>query len=140
LQSHSHEEPIDDAKLPAPREPLRFVFRGYSLWLELKQTNILNGRGDLSRMVDDAAAKFGTVPIPMPHVTAIYGIDMDEIDVRRIFREDVRRVLEERAVERRRSLNDAAVGDGGLWPDLEALGIIVDVEYDGVKGGTMVNQ
>ena len=81
-------------------------------------------------MVDDAATRFKTVPIPRPHVTALYGIDMGEEEVRRIFREDVRRVLEEKAVERRRNV---------IWPDLEALGIIVDVEYDGVGNGTMVS-
>ena len=27
-----------------------------------------------------------------------------------------------------------------LWPDLAATGIIVDTEFDGVKGGTMVSK
>lgn len=99
-----------------------------------------DGRGDLSRMVDDAAIKFQTIPIPMPHVTALYGIELEEEDVRRIFREDVRRVLEERAVERRQKSGFAASGPREpLWPDLEALGILVDVEYNGVNRGTMVS-
>lgn len=92
-------------------------------------------------MVVDAAEKYKVVPIPEPHVTALYGIDMEEGEVRRIFREDVRKVLEEKAVERRRKVDVGVECDkvGSLWPDLEALGILVDVEYDGVGNGTMVS-
>jgi hypothetical protein len=86
-------------------------------------------------MVHDAALRFNTLPIPYPHVTALYGIDLEEGEVRRIFREDVKRVLEEMASERRRRCDDEKAG---LWPELEALGILVDVEYDGVGNGTMV--
>lgn len=125
--------------------PLRFVFSGYSLWLELKQKHIdKDGRGDLDRAMTDAADQFqlGGV-IPSPHVTALYGITAvgDEGEVRRIFREDVRRVLRETAEERRRK-NGGAVGNEStdqIWPDLDATGIIVDVEFDGVNGGTMVS-
>lgn len=91
-------------------------------------------------MVDEAALKFQTIPIPMPHVTALYGIELEEEDVRRIFREDVRRVLEERAADRRQKSGFAASGpQEPLWPDLEGLGILVDVEYNGVNRGTMVS-
>lgn len=90
-------------------------------------------------MVEDAADRFKTVPIPMPHVTALYGIDMEEGEVRRIFREDVRRTLEDKAAERIRRGDGNSGRRGGLWPDLEALGILVDVEFDGVGNGTMVS-
>jgi len=91
-------------------------------------------------MVDDAAIKFQTIPIPMPHVTAIYGIELEEEAVRGVFREDVRKVLEERAIERRKKSGFAASGSPEpLWPDLEVLGILVDVEYNGVNRGTMVS-
>jgi len=91
-------------------------------------------------MVDDAAIRFRTLPIPMPHVTALYGIVMEEEEVLQIFREDVRRVLKYKAVERRRKVIEDNMDEKEcLWPDLEALGILVDVEYDGVGNGTMVN-
>ncbi|KAL3791199.1 hypothetical protein ACHAWO_013630 [Cyclotella atomus] len=139
---HAHpeqEEPLSPKPSP-PTTPLRFLFSGYSLWLELKQNKFQNdGKGDLSRMVEDAALRFNTLPIPYPHVTALYGIDLEEGEVRRIFREDVKRVLEDKARERRRSVNVCNVDDNEkMWPDLEALGILVDVEYDGVGNGTMV--
>lgn len=91
-------------------------------------------------MVKDAAHTFKTAAIPEPHVTALYGIDLEEGEVRRIFREDVLRVMEETAKERRRNGDDDGSGSGKtrLWPDLNALGILVDVEYDGVDNGTMV--
>eukprot|EP00804_Cyclotella_cryptica_P027455 CCRYP_008875-RB/>CCRYP_008875-RB protein AED:0.06 eAED:0.06 QI:177/1/1/1/1/1/3/340/316 len=136
-QDHATHSPTHNEDRPTA--PLRFIFSGYSLWLELKQFNIsTDGRGDLSRMVDDAAIKFQTVPIPMPHVTALYGIELEEEDVRRIFREDVRRVLEEKSSERRKKSGfDDSGSRKALWPDLEALGILVDVEYNGVNRGTM---
>eukprot|EP00804_Cyclotella_cryptica_P027456 CCRYP_008875-RA/>CCRYP_008875-RA protein AED:0.04 eAED:0.04 QI:177/1/1/1/1/1/2/732/210 len=138
-QDHATHSPTHNEDRPTA--PLRFIFSGYSLWLELKQFNIsTDGRGDLSRMVDDAAIKFQTVPIPMPHVTALYGIELEEEDVRRIFREDVRRVLEEKSSERRKKSGfDDSGSRKALWPDLEALGILVDVEYNGVNRGTMVS-
>lgn len=119
---------------PAGRHPpLRFVFSGYSLWLELEQEGIdADGRGDLDRAMIDAADRFRLGgAIPSPHVTALYGIDTidDEEEVRRMFRDDVTGVLMETA-ERK--------GTGKMWPDLDATGMIVDVEFDGVNGGKMV--
>lgn len=112
--------------------PLRFVFSGYSLWLELEQQDIdNNGQGDLDRAMIDAADRFHLGgAIPSPHVTALYGIDTisEEDKMRRVFREDVKRVLLEDAEKRRRRK---------LWPDLSATGIIVGTEFDGVNGGTM---
>lgn len=90
-------------------------------------------------MVDDAADRFQTSPIPMPHVTALYGINnMDEGDVKRIFREDVIEVLKEKAIERSKHCDDSRITQS-LWPDLIAEGVLVDVEYNGVGNGTMVS-
>lgn len=119
--------------------PLRFVFSGYSLWLELDQKDIDDSaRGDLDRAMIDAADEFSLGgAIPSPHVTALYGIDTisDEGEMRRVFREDVKRVLLEEA-EKRAGGED---GDdiGKLWPDLAATGIIVGAEFNGVDGGEM---
>mmetsp|Transcript_31655 Transcript_31655/g.68348 ORF Transcript_31655/g.68348 Transcript_31655/m.68348 type:complete len:439 (+) Transcript_31655:202-1518(+) len=125
--------------------PLRFIFSGYSLWLELAQVDIDDdGRGDLDRAMIDAADRHNLGgAIPSPHVTALYGIDtLGEEEMRRRFREDVQRVLLDKAELRRRIRKGGEDVDeddhvGKLWPDLDATGIIVDVEFDGVKGGTM---
>eukprot|EP00571_Detonula_confervacea_P012376 CAMPEP_0172302698 /NCGR_PEP_ID=MMETSP1058-20130122/4368_1 /TAXON_ID=83371 /ORGANISM="Detonula confervacea, Strain CCMP 353" /LENGTH=418 /DNA_ID=CAMNT_0013013273 /DNA_START=59 /DNA_END=1315 /DNA_ORIENTATION=- len=136
--------------------PLRFVFSGYSLWLELEQQEIdNNGQGDLDRAMIDAADRFRLGgAIPSPHVTALYGIDTvsEEDEIRRIFREDVKRVLLEDAEKRRRRRRkeESATKEDGddddddddgedkkMWPDLAATGIIVGAEFDGVNGGTM---
>mmetsp|Transcript_28338 Transcript_28338/g.48175 ORF Transcript_28338/g.48175 Transcript_28338/m.48175 type:complete len:437 (+) Transcript_28338:101-1411(+) len=124
---------------PQRHPPLRFVFSGYSLWLELHQTDIdTHGRGDLDRAMIDAADRFHLGgAIPSPHVTALYGIDigMEEDEMRRVFREDVRRVLLELAEKKKNSGSHGS--SGKLWPDLDATGIICDVEFDGVNGGEM---
>ncbi len=130
--------------------PLRFVFSGYSLWLELEQREFDDdGRGDLDRAVFDAALRFrlGSA-IPSPHVTALYGFGHveKEGEIVRLFREDVKRVLLEEAVKRRTMTEKSATKDDdtgdcdgeNLWPDLKATGMNVDVEFDGVNGGTMV--
>lgn len=136
------------AILPKKHPPLRFVFSGYSLWLELEQKEIdNNGQGDLDRAMIDAADRFNLGgAIPSPHVTALYGIDTiaDEEEMRRVFREDVKRVLLEEAEKRKRRRMEGKATDGDddfaekLWPDLAATGIIVGAEFDGVNGGTMV--
>lgn len=129
--------------------PLRYVFSGYSIWLELEQRDIdINtGRGDLDRAMLDAADYFYLGgAIPSPHVTALYGIDTiaDEDEIRRRFREDVKRILLNEAEMRKRRLRmEDQDGDDSrvekLWPDLVSTGIIVDVECDGVNGGRMVS-
>ena len=84
-----------------------------------------------------AAARFRLGgAIPAPHVTALYGFEAaaDEAEVRRAFREDVRRVLADAAEEQRGA--DA----GRWWPDLAATGIVVGAEFDGVDGDTMVRR
>lgn len=140
------EPPRTPAADPSKRHPpLRFVFSGYSLWLDLAQANVDgDGRGDLDRALIDAADRFDLGgAIPSPHVTVLYGIDTIEEDeeARRMFREDVKRVLLEEAEKRRRTRNrdgDDDDDDVKLWPDVSATGILVDVEIDGVGLGTMV--
>lgn len=133
------------AFVPSPQHPpLRFDFVGYSVWLELAQREIDDrGRGDLDRAIRAAEERFrlGSA-IPAPHVTALYGIETgaDEAGMRRVFREDVRRVLVEEAASRRNregTREDRGENAGKWWPDLAATGIIVGAEFDGVNGGTM---
>lgn len=98
-----------------------------------------DGQGDLDRAMIDAADRFELGgAIPSPHVTALYGIDnyADEEEIRRLFRDDVKRVLLDEAKKRGVGGEDDVVGRK-LWPDLAATGIQCDVEFDGVNGGSM---
>jgi len=136
-----NDEALTTVSVPEKKShpPLRFVFSGYSLWLELEQQQIDDhGKGDLDRAMSDAAAEFDLgEAIPSPHVTALYGIDnvQDDEEMLRIFRRDVHRVILDVADERRK--RDGKMQGGKVWPDLGATGIYVGVEYDGVNGGTM---
>jgi hypothetical protein len=77
---------------------------------------------DLSFIVQHYAQRKGIVPIPLPHVTAIYGIlHLSEEIVRKRFLEFVTKKRFE------------------SWPPLKPVGIYVDVEYLGVNGGQMVS-
>jgi len=146
-------EPINYAQDESSNKhpPLRFVFTGYSLWLELEQVDIDDkGLGDLDRAMVDAADRFNLEgAIPSPHVTALYGINTirDEVEMRKVFRENVRDVLLDMA-EKKRSIQrqeeecneDDVNGVIKLWPNLSATGIIVDTEFNGINGGTMVRK
>lgn len=111
------------------------------LQLELEQHQYdKNGKGDLDRAMKDAADEFDLgLAIPSPHVTALYGIDSfkDEGEMLRVFREDVMRIL--LTVAEERSRRDGVGEVGKIWPDLDATGILVGAEFDGVDGGTMVS-
>lgn len=145
-----YNEPIKDHaqdKAPNKHPPLRFVFTGYSLWLELEQVDIDDkGLGDLDRAMVDAADRFNLEgAIPSPHVTALYGINTirDEEEMRKVFREDVKDVLLSamKRIQRQEDLaskNEEDVDGIKLWPDLSATDIIVDTEFNGINGGTMV--
>ncbi len=119
------------------RQPaLRYIFSGYSIWLELEQEKIdKNGVGDLEFAVKEAADEFNLGgAIPAPHVTALYGIttiatDQEAIN---IFRKDVITAITNRAEKQQ---HETAVKK--LWPDLTATGILVGAEFDGVNGGEM---
>jgi len=98
-----------------PVTPLDFVFRGYSVWLELEQT-----ANDLDKALEAAAQDLDVECIPAPHVTAIYGIShLPETEVLRRFQENL--------VPRVQS-----------WPELRVKGFKVDKCFDGVDGQEMV--
>mmetsp|Transcript_12297 Transcript_12297/g.17706 ORF Transcript_12297/g.17706 Transcript_12297/m.17706 type:complete len:220 (-) Transcript_12297:436-1095(-) len=96
--------------------PLRFNFVGYSVWLEVQEFN-----NDVSTIIDEYAKRKGILPIPRPHVTAIYGMDhLTEDNIRARFKEFVTKQR------------------FGSWPSLKPTGVYVDVEVVGVEGGLMV--
>ncbi len=77
---------------------------------------------DLSSILHQYAERKGILPIPWPHVTAIYGIvHLSEETIRARFRELVTKQRFE------------------SWPPLTPVGIYVDVEYFGVDSGQMVS-
>lgn len=95
--------------------PLDFVFKGYSIWLELAQN-----ANDLDDALDEAARDLDVDRIPAPHVTVIYGMThLSETEVLRQFREEL-------------------VPNLQTWPDLRVKGFKVDKSFDGVDGQEMV--
>lgn len=100
-----------------PRDPLRFEFSGVSIWLDIEGSE---KGGDYHRAINDCASKLGLMPI-QGHVTAIYGIThLTEDEARLKFCGDVRTHF---------------LGRG--WPHLQPIGVLSDVELDGVNGGRM---
>mmetsp|Transcript_28717 Transcript_28717/g.34988 ORF Transcript_28717/g.34988 Transcript_28717/m.34988 type:complete len:266 (+) Transcript_28717:295-1092(+) len=101
------------SSLSSLREPLRFSFKGYTIWLEFEEYS-----GDFTEAIEHSAKELGVPPIPQPHVTAIYGMDhLSENEIQRKF-DEVKKVIKS-------------------WPDLKPRGIVADVELDGVDGGLM---
>lgn len=95
------------------REPLRFNFKGYSIWLEVEEMD-----NDLTETIHRAANELGVIKIPSPHITVIYGIDhLSHEEILKRFNE-----LKERMVS---------------WPTLRPRGIVTDIELKGVSGGLM---
>lgn len=95
--------------------PLDFVFRGYSIWLELEQTD-----GDLDAALKAAAHDLDVDCIPAPHVTVVYGIShLSENQILELF--------QEKLIPRVQS-----------WPELHVKGFKVDKSFDGVDGQEMV--
>jgi hypothetical protein len=98
------------------QEPLKFIFKGYSVWLELESFE-----NDLDAVLQTASTELGVHKIPSPHVTVIYGVShLPEWQVRKNFRDIVLEQIPE-------------------WPPLKHKGFITDVEYEGVNGGLMVS-
>ena len=120
-----------DTKSALLRPPLRFVFKGWSVWLDVEEPPCDHDNsttGPFTEALAYAASRHSVHPIPAPHVTVIYGIDhLDEDMVLRRFR----------------SLGDsltqlmAARNDTAMWPPLTSKGVLSDIELDGVNGGTM---
>lgn len=96
-----------------PKDTLRFVFTGYSIWLELEQVN-----HDLDIAIALASKHINVHPIPTPHVTVMYGLN---------------HLPEEDMKERFQSLKTLN------WPPLEATKLYHGIEYDGIDCGTMVS-
>ena len=108
------------------RPPLRFVFKGWSIWLDVEAEGTPPGK--FTDALAYAARRHAVQPIPAPHVTVIYGIDhIAEEAVRRRFRS-----LEASLSQLREGRNDTAV-----WPPLASKGVLSDIELEGVDGGTM---
>ena len=95
------------------REPLRFAFSGFSLWLSVEEV-----RGDVSRAISDMAFQNGLQRIPEPHVTALYGMQ---------------NLTAVEALERFGQVKQQITS----WPALKPVGVLSDLEFYGVGGGTM---
>ena len=116
------------------RPPLRFIFKGWSVWLDVEEppgssdANATITTGPFTEALAYAASRHSVHPIPAPHVTVIYGIDhIDEDMVLRRFRS-----LDDSLVQLMLGRNDTA-----MWPPLTSKGVLSDIEIDGVNGGTM---
>jgi hypothetical protein len=94
--------------------PLDFVFKGYSIWLELEQVE-----NDLDKALEAAAVDLDVDVIPEPHVTAIYGMThLTETQVLQHFRESL-------------------IPKVQSWPELRVQGFKVDKSFDGINGQEM---
>ena len=124
-----------EATKPVLRPPLRFVFKGWSVWLDVEEppnnsaANVTTTTtGPFTEALAYAASRHSVYPIPAPHITVIYGIDhIDEDMVLRRFRS-----LGESLTQLMLGRNDTA-----MWPPLTSKGVLSDIEIDGVNGGTM---
>lgn len=60
----------EETTFAAPRIPLQWEFKGLTVWVEFEEHD-----QDLSKALDHAAQFYGTARIPVPHATAIYGME-----------------------------------------------------------------
>jgi len=107
----------DDSSVSTPPTPLRFEFRGYSVWLEVEDV-----QGDLDQALDAAASDLHVHRVPSPHVTVEYGmmhLEHDEMELRRRFREEL------------------PVQELQQWPDFDVRGIQTGTTIAGVDGEDM---
>jgi len=120
---HYYNNEILDLEVNAPtylgssktrlREPLRFDFKGYSIWLEVDEIE-----NDLTDTIHRVSNELGVVPIPSAHITVVYGIDhLTDDEIFKRF---------DRLQEKIKS-----------WPTLRPRGVITDIELAGVQGGLM---
>lgn len=111
------------------KDGLRFVFHGYAIWLETEQFSTAAvptkfcEKNDLDRALQVASEELKVLPIPAPHLTALYGIShLAEDEIRQRFRD--------LACELR----------GMVLPIMEPSGFLSDVEIEGKNGGLMVGR
>eukprot|EP00588_Corethron_pennatum_P014232 CAMPEP_0194270612 /NCGR_PEP_ID=MMETSP0169-20130528/4566_1 /TAXON_ID=218684 /ORGANISM="Corethron pennatum, Strain L29A3" /LENGTH=275 /DNA_ID=CAMNT_0039012717 /DNA_START=196 /DNA_END=1020 /DNA_ORIENTATION=+ len=116
------------------REPLRFEFTGYTLWIELEQFEIKDQtndrstqliKSDLDHIIQVASQKQSAHPIPTPHMTLFYGMEhfQNEGEVLSMFNGEFKRFLEENKFK---------------WPSsLKPKAVLSDISFDGVNGEVM---
>lgn len=106
---------------------LRYVFHGYAVWLEVEQfpctmaSSDVGKYDDLEQAIQVASEELNVYPIPVPHLTALYGIShLSEVDVRQRFR-DIAIELQSHEI-----------------PVMQPVSFLSDVEIEGLNGGAMV--
>ena len=101
------------AVTPTPREPLRWIFHGLTIWLEYEEYG-----NDLSRAIDYAVRRYGTEKIPVAHTTAIYGMT---------------HLSEQQALDKLLSIKDNIMSS---WPTVmdRPAGITQDIAQEGKPG------
>jgi len=95
------------------RLPLQWEFKGLTVWLEYEEYD-----QDLTRAIDHAVHAYGIDRIPVPHSTAIYGME---------------HLSEEEAIEK---LNEVPrILPRGAWPTMDApRGVTCDIAQEGRPG------
>mmetsp|Transcript_35603 Transcript_35603/g.70073 ORF Transcript_35603/g.70073 Transcript_35603/m.70073 type:complete len:827 (+) Transcript_35603:171-2651(+) len=102
------------------REPLRFEFTGYTLWIELEQFE-----SDLDHIIQVASKNQCIHPIPTPHLTLFYGMEhfQNEGEVLSMFNGEFKKFLEDNKFK---------------WPSsLKPKAVLSDIAFDGVNGEVM---
>lgn len=90
------------------------VAAGYSIWLEVSQTD-----RDLEKAISSVSLDNSLCPIPAPHCTVLYGVShLSEEEIKNVFRDKIAPAAKD-------------------WPALETKGSHVGVCYDGVDGEDM---
>ena len=113
------------------KDLLRFSFQGYAVWLEAEQfPSFLDTasphksdaqNNDLDQVIRTASQDLDVFPIPVPHMTMLYGIThLPEREVRKRFQYLALQFQEEE------------------WPILQPEGFLSDIEINGLNGGEMV--
>jgi hypothetical protein len=110
------------------KDGLRFVFHGYAVWLETEQFSTSSAiptkfgeTNDLDQALQVVSQELNVVPIPAPHLTALYGIShLGHDEIRQRFR-DLTAELK-----------------GMVLPLMQPSGFLSDVEIEGENGGQMV--
>merc|ERR1712232_122942 len=99
-------------RIPLPRRPLQWEFRGLTLWLEFEEFE-----NDLTRAIDSAVQFYGTEKIPIAHSTAIYGMT---------------HLTEDEAISKLQKVSELYPNG---WPVMESpVGVKQDIAQEGRPG------